>query len=109
MGPRREDNLPGRLADGELMTAQTVNLGRHIASLIEKHGGLRPAARAVRVNYAYLSRLGSGEKINPTPTVLRKLGLRKVVTYELIRPPVERMKPEHAAIYHGDIDGDSAY
>lgn len=55
-------------------------------AIIFKHGGVRAAARAIGVNYAYLSRLQSGEKSNPTPAVLRKLGLRKVVSYEPIRP-----------------------
>jgi hypothetical protein len=57
-----------------------------VEALVAKHGGVRPAARVIGVNYAYLSRLRSGDKINPTAAVLRKLGLRKVVTYETIRP-----------------------
>lgn len=57
-----------------------------VKALVFKHGGVRAAARAIGVNYAYLSRLQSGEKSNPTPAVLRKLGLRKVVSYEPIRP-----------------------
>lgn len=56
-----------------------------VKALIAKHGGVRPAARVLGINYAYLSRLGRGEKSNPTPAVLRKLGLKKVVSYEPIR------------------------
>lgn len=86
---------------GEQVLCARVN------ELVEKHGSLRIAGRALRINYAYLARLRSGEKTNPTAATLRKLGLRKIVTYELIRSlRVARMKPEHAAIYHGDIDGD---
>jgi len=52
-----------------------------VEKLIEKHGGLRAAARAIDVNFAYLWRLGAGEKTNPSPKVLRKLGLKRVVIY----------------------------
>jgi hypothetical protein len=54
--------------------------------LVERHGGVRAAARVIKVNYAYLSRLRSGEKTNPTDAVLRKLGLRKIVVYAPIKP-----------------------
>lgn len=57
-----------------------------VKAIIARHGGVRPAARAIGVNYAYLSRLQTGEKANPTTAVLRKLGLRKVVSYEPISP-----------------------
>lgn len=57
-----------------------------VKAIVTKHGGVRPAARAIGINYAYLSRLQTGEKANPTPAVLRKLGLRKVVSYETIKP-----------------------
>jgi len=57
-----------------------------VKAIVAKHGGVRPAARAIGVNYAYLSRLQTGEKSNPTAAVLRKLGLRKVVSYEPIKP-----------------------
>lgn len=50
--------------------------------LIEKHGGLRAAARVLGINYAYLWRLKSGEKVNPNAKILRKLGLRRQVSYE---------------------------
>lgn len=59
-------------------------LRTRVESVISQHGGVRPAARAIQVNYAYLSRLRTGEKSNPTPAVLRKLGLRKVVSYQEI-------------------------
>ena len=89
--------------------SQTIKLQHAVEAIVHKHGGVRAAARAIGVNYAYLSRLRTGEKCNPTATVLRKLGLRKVVSYEPIRrrgPAIKPMPPEHAAIYHGDIDGD---
>lgn len=53
-----------------------------IQALIDKHGGLRAAARAVDVSAAYLSRLHRGVKGNPGGRALRKIGLVKQVTYK---------------------------
>lgn len=50
--------------------------------LIEKHGGLRKAARATKLDHGYLSRLRSGEKTEPSENVLVILGLEKQVTYK---------------------------
>lgn len=60
---------------------QTCRLETRVAELIERHGGLRVAARAIGINYAYLSRLGKGEKTEPTTAVLKKLGLKRSVIY----------------------------
>jgi Helix-turn-helix. len=59
-----------------------VDLETAVKKLVQTHGGVRSAARVLGINYAYLSRLQSGQKSNPTPEVLRKLGLRRVVFYE---------------------------
>lgn len=66
--------------------AKTIDLQAAVKALIARHGGTRIAARALGVNYAYLSRLSTGQKSNPTDATLRKLGLKKVVTYTPIRP-----------------------
>jgi transcriptional regulator with XRE-family HTH domain len=50
---------------------------------IVEHGGLRAAARALGMSAPYLMRLRDGEKTNPTPETLRKLGARKEVKYVL--------------------------
>lgn len=63
-----------------------MNIQTAVKAIVAKHGGVRVAARAIGVNYAYLSRLQTGAKCNPTDAVLRKLGLRKVVSYETIKP-----------------------
>lgn len=55
-----------------------------VQQAIDRHGGVRVAARALRIDHAYLYRLRSGEKSDPSDAVLRKLGLRRVVTYEAI-------------------------
>lgn len=57
-------------------------LQERIAELIEHHGSLRAAARVVMLDPGYLSRLQSGEKDDPGDTLLRRLKLRRVVTYE---------------------------
>ena len=54
---------------------------------IQKHGGLRPAARALEINPAYLWRLQKGEKRNPTAKVMRKLRVRKVEYFEHVGSP----------------------
>lgn len=66
--------------------SRTIGLRDAVNALVERHGGVRLAARALRIDHAYLYRLKSGEKDNPTDDVLRKLGLRRVVSYEPIRP-----------------------
>lgn len=53
---------------------------------IDQHGGVRKAARALRMTPAYLSRLRSGNKQNPSDKILRKLGLRRSIKFES-RPP----------------------
>ena len=61
-----------------------------IAELAAQHGSLRAAARVLEVDVGYLSRLASGEKSDPGETLLRRMGLRQVVTYErtLLRPAI---------------------
>lgn len=61
--------------------AATCTIETRVAELIEKHGGLRPAARVVGINYAYLSRLGKGQKTEPTTATLKKLKLKRSVVY----------------------------
>lgn len=56
-------------------------LGVRIRELEVQHGGLRAAARVLDCDAAYLLRLRDGEKCNPSTKILRKLGLKKVVTY----------------------------
>lgn len=62
-----------------------MNLSERIQMLIDKHGSHRAAARVLRVDDAYLWRLYVGEKCNPSNKMLRKLGLRRITTYELVR------------------------
>ena len=57
-------------------------LQRRIWELVDRHISMRATARVLKVDHAYLSRLASGEKENPSDALLRKLGLRRVVTYK---------------------------
>lgn len=58
-----------------------MSIREHILELETQHGGLRATARVLRCDAAYLLRLREGEKTNPSDALLRKLGLKKVVTY----------------------------
>lgn len=59
-----------------------------VARAVAKHGTLRAAARVFQVDPGYLQRLLTGEKDAPGDPLLRKLGLRKVVTYVNAAPPL---------------------
>lgn len=61
-----------------------MKLQQRIEQLIEQHGGMRKAAQAVDIDPAYFCRLRSGEHDNPREKVLRKLGIKKIVDYELV-------------------------
>lgn len=58
-----------------------LELKEAIAELVERHGGVRAAARVLKISGAYLSRLNRGEKIWPDDKVLKKLGVRRTVIY----------------------------
>lgn len=51
----------------------------------KQHGGLRKAAVALGVDPGYLCRLAKGQKSNPAPALLEKLGIERSVTYRKIR------------------------
>lgn len=62
-----------------------MTLQRRITQLVKQYGSLRAVAREFEIDAGYLSRLASGEKKDPGEVVIRRLGLRRVVTYKLIR------------------------
>ena len=68
-----------------------MTLDERIDQLVQQHGSLRAAARVTELDAGYLARLRSGEKVNPSAECLRKLGLRRVVTFELRKPPNVRI------------------
>jgi hypothetical protein len=60
------------------------NIPQRISQLVDRHGSLRAAARAISLDVGYLSRLKSGEKYNPSARVLKKLGIKKVVSIHYV-------------------------
>jgi len=73
-----------RLVSGEV---EAMTLQERIDQLVQQHGSLRALARVMEVSPPYICRLRSGVTKNPGTTVLRRLGLRRVVSYELIGNP----------------------
>lgn len=65
-----------------------MTLGQRLAELVLRHGSLRAVGRVLSIDHAYLHRLYHGEKKEPSAAVLKKLGLRRVVTY--LRTPSTR-------------------
>lgn len=63
----------------EVTNIDVTELKRRIDEIIKKSEGIRPAARMLQIDPAYLKRLRDGDKTNPSPLVLKKLRLRKVV------------------------------
>lgn len=52
-----------------------------VLKLKAKHGSWRKLQKATGINYNYLFRLSTGEKVNPSDTVLAILGLERRETY----------------------------
>jgi hypothetical protein len=65
-----------------LKSGSPVSMQLRIAELIDQHGSLRAAARVLECDAGYLSRLWRGEKNDPGETLLRRMGLRQIITYE---------------------------
>ncbi len=57
---------------------------RKIKEVVKAQGGLRPAARHLKINYSYLGALLDSTRNNPGDSYLRKLGLRRVTYIEEI-------------------------
>jgi hypothetical protein len=57
---------------------------RKIKEVVKAQGGLRAAARHLKIKRSYLSALMDGTKKNPGDWYLRKLGLRRVTYIEEI-------------------------
>lgn len=65
-----------------------MTLSERIDQLTKRHGSLRAAARVTGIDPGYLHRLREGNKTEPGPKTLRRLGLRvkqKLVVYERTR------------------------
>ena len=71
-----------RLPGGKVVTLQD-----RIDELVAQHGSLRAVARVTEIDVGYLSRLRAYANVNPGRDKLRRLGLRRVVAYELLKTP----------------------
>ena len=69
-----------------------MTLAERIDQLVIQHGSLRAVARVTQLDASYLCRLRSGEKVHPEDATLRRLGLRRVVTYEAVQTAAERRR-----------------
>lgn len=70
-----------------------MTLQERVEELVAKHGSLRAVSRVTEIDVGYLSRLCSGGKMNPGSAILRRLGLRRVVSYEHLKTPNVRIQP----------------
>jgi len=61
--------------------SKVVTIQTRCRELVEQHGGVRKAARALDMDPGYFLRLADGNKSSPSDEILRKLGLVRVVTY----------------------------
>ena len=53
--------------------------------LLKKHGTLRQVAEKTGISHGYLSKLHRGENHFPSEDVLEKLGVKRMITYALIK------------------------
>jgi len=66
---------------GDQPVHSTAPIIQRIEQAEKKHGGLRPAAKALGIDPGYLFRLKNAQKMNPSDEVLAALGLERVVYY----------------------------
>lgn len=59
-----------------------TTIQERIAELVREHGSYRAAGQATGVEFTYLNRLAHGGKTLVSEDLCRRLGLRRVVTYE---------------------------
>jgi len=70
-----------------------MTLQDRIDELVAQHGSLRAVARVTEIDVGYLSRLRAYANVNPGRDKLRRLGLRRVVAYELLKTPNVGVEP----------------
>ena len=68
-----------------------MTLQDRIDELVAQHDSLRAVARVTEIDVGYLSRLRTGEKVNPEKDKLRRLGLRRVVSYERLKARADNL------------------
>lgn len=63
----------GKIRDLDKMRSEIIQM--RVKLLKDVYGSIRAVSRALNIDHAYLSRLMTGEKTNPSPVILKKLGL----------------------------------
>ena len=63
------------------MKRKLITLNAAVQVVVDKHGGVRAAARETGVDKAFISRLLSGRRTAPRKETLNKLGLEAVPLY----------------------------
>lgn len=58
-----------------------TKIQKAVERLVKKHGSYRKAEAAIGINYAYLQRLATAERIDPSDEVLAALGLERRISY----------------------------
>ena len=68
-----ESQTPAQMMQ-KALEMQSVIYKRRIDELAAVYGSVRAVGKALNIDHAYLHRLASNEKRNPSNVVLRKLG-----------------------------------
>jgi hypothetical protein len=58
-----------------------------IRELTQRHGSQAEAARYCDINKSYWSRMMAGVKDWPSEETLKRLGLRRIISYEWVKSP----------------------
>jgi hypothetical protein len=64
-----------------------MKISERIEQLLAEKGTLRAVSRGTGIDIAYLHRLHAGEKWQPSEAVLDRLGLVRVIDYQLKEQP----------------------
>lgn len=97
------DVMAERLIDGTSSSCghsrqRATTIAEHVRALVKVYGGLNAAARGLKIDAGYLSRLQSGEKHEPSDEVLQKMGVRRVVAYVRTAEPGERLRARESRL-----------
>ncbi len=68
------------------MSEIAMSVSERVSEVIAQYGGVRPAARALDIDAAYLTRLRDGYKNHPSAAILKKLKMKKCVSYVKVTP-----------------------
>lgn len=67
-------------------TTRAMSLPARIAELTAEHGSMRAVGQELATDVSYISRMAAGLRNDPNDELLQRMGLRKVVSFERIKP-----------------------